>query len=102
MSTSVLRAVLVCLAAVSIAGTWTIGKAANESGEDIYDHHCKRCHGPEGRGTQEAPSLVPFEWSNEEALDLIRRPRCTMPPVPESSVSDADVAQIIAYLKTIK
>jgi hypothetical protein len=45
---------------------------------------------------------VPFEWSNEEALDLIRRPRCTMPPVPESSVSDADVAQIIAYLKTIK
>ena len=45
---------------------------------------------------------MPFEWSYEQALEQIRRPVCDMPPVPESAVSDADVAQIVAYLKTIE
>jgi hypothetical protein len=45
---------------------------------------------------------VPFDWSYETALELIRRPLCDMPPIPESVVSDAEVAQIVEYLKTIK
>ncbi len=81
--------------------TWTVGKAADDPGQSVYDSHCRRCHGPEGRGAR-APSLVPFDWSYGEALELIRRPICDMPPVPESEVSDAQVAQIVAYLKTIK
>jgi mono/diheme cytochrome c family protein len=82
--------------------TWTAGRAADDPGERVYDQHCRRCHGDEGRGTTQAPSLIPFDWSYEEALDLIRHPVCDMPPVPESAVSDAQVAQIVAYLKTIK
>ena len=62
----------------------------------------RRCHGAEGRGTAQAPSLIPFDWSYAEALELIRHPVCNMPPVPASAVSDAQVAQIVAYLKTIK
>ena len=88
---------------VAIASSmWTVGRAADQPGERVYDQHCKRCHGTEGRGTSQAPSLVPFKWSDEAALDLIRHPVCDMPPVPESAVSDAEVAQIVAYLKTIK
>jgi mono/diheme cytochrome c family protein len=82
--------------------TWTVGRAADHPGERLYDEHCKRCHGTEGRGTSQAPSLIPFTWSVEKALDLIRHPVCDMPPVPESALSDAEVAQIVAYLKTIK
>jgi mono/diheme cytochrome c family protein len=67
----------------------------------VYEGNCKRCHGPEGRGAQ-GPSLIPFSWSYEKALDLIRHPVCDMPPFPESELSDAEVAQIVAYLKTIK
>jgi mono/diheme cytochrome c family protein len=81
--------------------TWTIGRAAEEPGERVYDGNCRRCHGPEGRGAQ-GPNLIPFTWSDEKALDLIRRPLCEMPPFPESELSDAEVAQIVAYLKTIK
>jgi len=33
---------------------------------------------------------------------MLRYPKCDMPPIPESEVSDAEVAQIVAYLKTIK
>ena len=88
---------------VMALGAWAIeGRAADDSGERLYEGHCRRCHGAEGRGTTQAPSLVPFDWSYTEALELIRHPVCNMPPVPESAVSDAQVAQIVAYLKTIK
>jgi len=81
----------------------SVGRAADDPGKRVYEAHCSQCHGPEGRGRGTvAPSLVPFEWSYEDALELIRHPVCDMPPVPESAVSDSQVAQIVAYLKTIK
>jgi mono/diheme cytochrome c family protein len=92
----------ICVALPIAAGFWAVpSAAADEPGQRIYEEKCSRCHGAEGRGGN-APRLVPFEWSDQRALDLIRRPECDMPPIPASEVSDADVAQIIAYLKTIK
>ena len=82
--------------------TWTVGRAADGAGEQLYEGHCRKCHGAEGRGTQAAPSLVPFNWSYDEALDLIRHPLCDMPPIPASALSDGDVRKIVDYLKTIK
>jgi mono/diheme cytochrome c family protein len=102
ISKSVTRVVFGGLVAVMAVCTWTVGRAADDSGERLYGDHCRRCHGAEGRGTRQGPSLVPFDWSYTEALELIRHPVCDMPPVPESAVSDAQVAQIVAYLKTIK
>jgi mono/diheme cytochrome c family protein len=101
-SKSVTRAVFGGLAVAMAVGAWTAARAADDAGERVYEGHCKRCHGAEGRGTTQAPSLIPFDWSDEEALELIRHPVCNMPPVPASVVSDAQVAQIVAYLKTIK
>jgi mono/diheme cytochrome c family protein len=101
-SKSATRAVFCCLIVVIALCTWTAGRAADDSGERLYGDHCRRCHGAEGRGTRQAPSLIPFDWTYREALELIRHPVCDMPPVPESAVSDAQVAQIVAYLKTIK
>jgi mono/diheme cytochrome c family protein len=98
---SATRAVFGCLVAAMALCTWTMGRAAGDAGESLYDGNCRQCHGPEGRGAK-APSLIPFDWSYAEALELIRRPVCDMPPVPESAVSDAQVAQIVAYLKTIR
>ena len=96
------RIVFGCLVLVMAAGTWTIGRAAADPGERVYDRKCRQCHGSEGRGAKGPPALIPFYWSYEKALDLIRRPVCDMPPIPESDLSDAEVAQIVAYLKTIK
>jgi mono/diheme cytochrome c family protein len=90
-----------CLVLVMAAGMWTSGRAGEDPGERVYAGHCQRCHGAEGRGAK-APSLIPFDWSYESALELIRHPICDMPPIPESELSDADVAKIVAYLKTIK
>ena len=95
------RVVFGCLVLMMSVCAWTIGRAAEDRGESVYDGKCKRCHGPEGRGAQ-GPSLIPFNWSYERALELIRRPLCDMPPFPESELSNAEVAQIVTYLKTIK
>ena len=82
---------------------WTVGRAADDPGEPLYDRQCSTCHGPEGRGRgTKGPPLIPFEWSYEEARHLIRQPVCDMPPISESALSDADIAKIVAYLKTIK
>ena len=83
------------------AGLWTIRGAADEPGRRVYEDKCSRCHGAEGRGGT-APRLVPFQWSEQRALELIRNPECDMPPIPASEVSDAQVAQIVEYLKAIK
>src|SRR5437762_10122189 len=64
-----------CLVVAMSGGTWTIGRAAEDPGEAPYRSNCSRCHGPEGRGAQ-GPNLIPFNWSYEKALDLIRHPVC--------------------------
>ena len=99
------RMLLVGLVLAGVVGTLTAGNAADAAADDpgqgLYDGHCGQCHGAEGRGGK-GPRLVPFEWSYEQTLDQIRHPLCDMPAIPESEVSDAEVAQIVAYLKTIK
>jgi Cytochrome c. len=70
-------AVLIVMMAVCAL---TVGRAADDSGERLYGDYCKRCHGAEGRGTSQAPSLIPFDWSYAEALELIRHPVATCLP----------------------
>ena len=96
------RLVLGCLVLLFVIGTWMIGSAAEEPGQRVFEDHCMQCHGAEGRGGGKGPRLIPFLWSYEQALEMLRYPKCDMPPIPESEVSDAEVAQIVAYLKTIK
>jgi mono/diheme cytochrome c family protein len=89
------------LALLMVACLWTTGTAADEPGQRVYEAKCSECHGAEGRGGR-APRLVPFEWSYGQLLEQIRRPACDMPPMSESQVSDEEIAQIVAYLKTLK
>ena len=96
------RAVFVGLVGAAAVCMWTAGGAADNPGERLYDENCRQCHGTEGRGTTRGPVLVPFDWTYSEALELIRHPVCNMPPIPESVLSDQQVAQIVAYLKSIK
>jgi Cytochrome C oxidase, cbb3-type, subunit III len=90
-----------CLVVVMSVCTWTIGRAAEDPGQSVYDSNCSRCHRPEGRGAK-GPALVPFRWTYDKALEVTRHPACEMPAFSESDLSDADVAKIVASLKTIK
>ena len=76
-------------------------QAEGSGGKSLYDAKCGSCHGPAGRGG-EAPSLVPFRWSETQALQLVREPECDMPAIPASELSDEAVIEIFEYLKTLK
>ena len=95
------RVLFGCLALALSVCAATAGRAADNAGEELYANKCRKCHGPEGRGAQ-GPALVPFTWSDRDALKLVRQPECDMPPIPESDLSDVEVLEIFAYLRAIK
>jgi mono/diheme cytochrome c family protein len=108
---SVLGGVVLVMSLCTVAiGTATAARARtagpshrDEPGQRVYDANCSRCHGPEGRGRGTlGPNLIPFEMSYEKALEQIRHPLCDMPAFLETDLSDAEVAQLVAYLKTLK
>jgi len=64
---------------------------------------CYTCHGTVGQGTVRYGSRLapaPLPW--EAFAHQVRRPRATMPRYPVEFVSDADLADIVAYLAAIK
>ena len=48
------------------------------------------------------PASCRSSGTTNSTRDMIRNSGCDMPPIPASQVSDAEVAQIVAYLKTIE
>ena len=63
---------------------------------------CYSCHGSAGQGIPYGPRLAPglFPW--EGFKTQVRHPRAVMPRYPEKEVSDQDLADIYAYLASIK
>jgi len=62
---------------------------------------CFQCHGTVGQGPISGPRLAPNPLPMEAIRAYIRAPAQVMPPYVESVLSDADVADIHAYLESI-
>ncbi|HWG20588.1 MAG TPA: cytochrome c [Terracidiphilus sp.] len=78
-------------------------KAAEQAGAILFrDKGCAYCHGAAGEGTKKAPSLVDIRsnkaWPPEKMTDQILNGGKKMPPFRES-LSDDEIAQLIAYLR---
>ena len=75
------------------------GNVAN--GKKLYnDIGCWQCHGYSGQGgagAKLAPDPIPFAGFTR----YIRKPTAAMPPYTAKVVSDAQLADIYAFLKTI-
>src|SRR4051812_20760632 len=69
-------------------------------GQAPYDRVCQICHGAGGKG-HAAPALVPFSMAVDELLIRVREGGGEMPPFSESRVSDDEVKQMAAYLKSL-
>lgn len=76
-----------------------------ERGQQVYmKYMCHTCHGTVGHGADRgtgpklAPGLLPYP-----AFALqVRTPRLDMPPYRQQFLSDQELADIYAYLLTIK
>jgi len=78
-------------AAAQAAGDPQRGKAA------YLKNMCEACHGTAGQGTRYGPKLAP-PLPSEAFGHQVRHPRAAMPRYPAEFVSDADLADIEAWL----
>jgi mono/diheme cytochrome c family protein len=63
---------------------------------------CWTCHGTVGHGSQYGLRLAPNPIPWEGFAHQVRQPRGTMPPYASRFVSDQDLADMYAYLASIK
>jgi len=85
-------------------GTWAQAPAGDAArGKSLYmKNMCYTCHGSAGQGTRYGLRLAPSPLPLVAFGQQVRHPRADMPRYPAEFVSDADLADMIAYLASIK
>lgn len=91
---------ILALAAAALPASASAQNAENGKRLFVRDG-CYQCHGYAGQGTVAGARLAPPVLTAEGIVRYIRRPAGAMPAFSEKVVSDQDVADIYAYLKTI-
>ena len=76
--------------------------ASPDKGKIAYvKNGCWQCHGFVGQGGIAGPKLAPDPKPLEVFSAFVRYTNGPMPPYPEAVMSNADLADIHAYLRTI-
>ena len=88
-------------ATTTSAGVYTAAQASR--GASVYTaNHCVMCHGPDLTGSDSTPPLAGnmflADWVGQSLGDLATRIHTTMPQDNPGSLSDAEVADVIAYI----
>ncbi len=101
------------LITIAVAGSILFAGAAQaqnapagsaERGQKIYLHQmCHNCHGTVGQGGGVAgPKLAPSPWPWGAFAQQTRKPRLVMVPYSEKNLPEQDLADIYAYIVSIK
>jgi len=89
------------LAAVAVPAT-ARAEDAKHGRELFMSAGCYECHGMAGQGSvQSGPRLAPEPMPVASMITLVRKPLNQMPAYSQKQLSDADVADIHAYLASI-
>ena|SRR5579864_2602905 len=62
---------------------------------------CYECHGYAGQGTKDGARIGPPVLNAQGLIRYVRRPAGAMPAFTEKVVTDAELTDIYAYLKSI-
>src|SRR5262245_59211295 len=62
---------------------------------------CYQCHGYEAQGGSAGPRLAPRPIANAAFLKYVRQPTNQMPPFTSKVVSDAELTDIYAFLRSV-
>jgi len=90
----------VLLMPVLAAQTPTAPAGNVQNGKELYaKYSCYACHGYDGHGGAGA-RLVPMQMTVERFTAYVHNPR-QMPPYTEKILSDAQLADLFAYIKSL-
>ena len=84
------------------ANTAPSGNAQNGK-KNFASDGCYECHGFQGQGATQtgAARIGPPQLSLESFISYVRHPTNQMPPYTSKAISDQDLTDIYAYLKSI-
>lgn len=90
--------------AATLSAGVTSAHADAARGREVYTKvGCYQCHGFEGQGANTGPRIGPEPMEVEALKSFLRNASATaMPPYSEKLVSDGDVADIHAFLASVK
>jgi mono/diheme cytochrome c family protein len=98
-----IRSVAILAIAIVIAGCQGSHAPDAARGQQLFVQNCAVCHGPQGRGA-EAPALK-GEVSRKDLTQLeewIKKPAPPMPVLYPKPLGDQDVADVAAYVESLK
>jgi len=76
--------------------------ASADNGKRVYmQAGCWQCHGTVGQGGAAGPKIAPDPLAYDTLAAFVRTTNRAMPPYREAVLSDADLADIHAYLVSI-
>jgi ubiquinol-cytochrome c reductase cytochrome c subunit len=85
-----------------LAGSGAALAASVENGKRVFMKvGCWQCHGTVGQGGTAGPRLAPEPLPYETLAAFVRSANRAMPPYREVVLSNADLADIYAYLESI-
>jgi mono/diheme cytochrome c family protein len=97
-----LSAPLAAIALMSLFGPASALAASAEHGKIVFmKKGCWECHGTLGQGASTGPRLAPNPIPYQALANFVRTTSRAMPPYREKILSDADLADIYAYLQSI-
>ena len=98
-----LLAFAACWAGTAFAAEPASRAPSAERGRQLFmSVGCRHCHGTDGQGSGAGAKLAPDPLPAEALAAFIRATNTQMPAYSAQVLGDADVADIAAYLRTVK
>src|SRR5436309_15123518 len=96
---------VLCVRAI-LAGLpiWSFGQVSGnaEEGKRLFmKHNCYYCHGTAGQGSRDGARIAQTALNLQGVIRYVRKPAGGMPAFTEKILSDQDLTDIYAYLKSL-
>jgi mono/diheme cytochrome c family protein len=97
-----LKITILIFAALTASSVWA---ADSDAGKTVYATKCKTCHGADGEGNPAIAKamkveLKPLSATTADVKDVVTKGQGKMKPV--TSVTGADLDNVVAYVKSLK